>query len=135
MSRSLTGFAMVIALISLPFLAWGAWEEWFERDNREIASDLPVYPEARLIRESESLGSLDLTFQLPRGTSPAEVEAFYRERLGADWRLPGLECPGFRQGDELLLMRVYSPDYRTLGMLINNEAADDCDEYSWFVYS
>jgi hypothetical protein len=134
-SRSFSGFAVVALLISLPFLAWGAWEKWFERQNDEIARELPVYPNARLVGKNESLGSLSLVFELPRGASPAEVDAFYRERLGRDWDVPDRDCVGFRRGDDLLMFRIDSSDYRSLGVLINTEAADDCEEYAWFVHS
>jgi hypothetical protein len=126
-SRSLSGFAVVCVLISLPFLAWGAWDWRQEHRAAEITQNLPIYPGAELIRGADDY----LAYQLPPGTPRATVERFYNRQMEG-WERPDDSCPGFRRDGALVLVDV---EAAYLSVLVKPRGAGECDEWSWFVHS
>jgi hypothetical protein len=107
-----------------------ALRAWPDGPSAEVIKrTLPVYPGARLTADSG--GSLG--YDLPRGTSHADVRRFYDRRMTGWVRPKG--CPGYERDGALALIGpdVFDPSY--LKIFVKSDGAGHCDEWSWVIYS
>jgi hypothetical protein len=136
LSRSITGFLVVAALLALPFLSWTAWDRWNDGETEQIAQDLPRYPGARLIRKSEKgARPIWLTFVVSKPVGFGDVERFYARRIAPDWRRPSDECPGFTRGEALVLVRRDAFDAHVIRAVVDARGKGDCDQLASVIVS
>jgi len=109
-------------------------------DVDAIADDLPLYPGARLLaRSSERYDDWSrdvfLTYEVPKGTTGREVDAFYRERMDDSWGRPDADCEGFTRDGALVMAGVDVFDATVLKVLVAPDGAEACEERSSFLHS
>jgi hypothetical protein len=130
-SRSLSGFALALVLISVPFLAWGAYDRWYYLSTEEIAAEVPAYPGAVLVEDHGGY----LAYRLPRATPRDAVRRFYARAMPEIWSRPDGDCEGFTRRGGLVMAGVDVFDARLLNVLIKRKGAGECREYSSFLHS
>lgn len=128
MSRSLSGIAVVTALLASPFAAWVGLDRLYYLPNDEIAAAIPEYPGARLTTRSDGF----LEYAVPAGTTRAGIDRFFREQMPDGWTRPDGDCAGFTRRGGLVIFNVQN---RTLEVSIWRKGAGDCAEYEWAYYS
>jgi hypothetical protein len=130
-SRSLAGFAVVLVVISAPFLAWGAYDRWYYLSTEEIAAELPTYPGAVLLTSDSEY----LAYRLPGATPRENVRRFYLRAMPESWSRPDRDCEGFTRRGGLVMAGVDVFDRRLLKVLIERKGGGDCADYSSFLHS
>jgi hypothetical protein len=110
----------------------GAGWKWYETpDAAEVRRDLPIYPGAEFVQQTDDV----LYYRLLRPANREAVQAFYKRRLEG-WKAAG-DCPdiGFERERTLLLVGPDGINPRRLNVLVKPGGAGDCEEWAWFIYS
>jgi hypothetical protein len=141
-SRSLSGFLVVAAILALPFAAALGWNAWYDRSNAQILEEVPVYPGSHRVAGAKTRAvslrqrELATSVRLPKQTPPWEIERFFERRLDRAWQRLRLHHWGwcFTRGKAALLLRVEElAGVKTMWTMVDARGAGRCAEHP-FMY-
>lgn len=109
--------------------------ETYLRANQRLAQAIPLYPNARLVRQESTSGEIVLTSKtiyfeavlrvsaLARPQTQRTMTRFYKRRLGNLWRQQDTAC--LVSGTRLVVILQNRPK-RDLGILVDSRGARRC---------